>query len=338
MSMVVCQCRLSTGPRRGQRCQNQAKYPSGAPMFCGTHKECRSLYTPISAPIPVPVPVSIPIPQSITERRLLKEAEQRKHQEVERLEFYASEKRKRQETEQRKRQAEEQRLLQVAQQRFKQEVEQYQHFEKVKRQRQDKERLLRQETEKRQRQEMEKRQRQRQEVEKHQRQEMEKRRSRVAQILVIEDNEYVLYSLKVSLERTYRCEVTVARTMEMAGEYLAEKNRVFDLIITDTVLMAQGLPKGVTDRKDITNVMLYNAQTPIIITDNPVPINKDHVYWGTRNMYAREAERLVEADITEHCRSNVEGVSRSKEQCVDYVEKVMLINEIVTSYGLLVPK
>lgn len=39
----ICQCILSSGPHKGEKCSNRAKYPHEHPVCCGVHKNCRIL-------------------------------------------------------------------------------------------------------------------------------------------------------------------------------------------------------------------------------------------------------------------------------------------------------
>jgi hypothetical protein len=99
----------------------------------------------------------------------------------------------------------------------------------------------------------------RQEVERKARQEVERK------VLIIEDNEYTLYSLAHYMNTTYYCQVTTAHTNGIANEYLT--NNKYDLIITDTFLVSQGVIKGISKRNDLDEIYVHNGDTPIIFTD-----------------------------------------------------------------------
>lgn len=53
MAELKCQQILTTGPHKGQRCYNKAKFPIGNPQFCGIHK-------PDSSSIPKQISKQIP--------------------------------------------------------------------------------------------------------------------------------------------------------------------------------------------------------------------------------------------------------------------------------------
>lgn len=198
-------------------------------------------------------------------------------------------------------------------------------------------RLQRQETERRQ-SEMRKQLQQQQLIERRKNQPIIEKPKKV---LIIEDDGYVLFSLVNYLSSIYNCDISSTTSLNGSGRFL--KDEIYDLIITDTVLMEWSAitrdnePRSVMARKNIPNINLKNSNTPLIITDlSDTSPTENNVYRAKRDSYRDEAEIIAANDVNHNkeCKPVVNKYRRG-ERCVDYLMKRLLVDQLISENHLL---
>lgn len=162
-------------------------------------------------------------------------------------------------------------------------------------------------------------------------------------VLIIEDTDYVLYSLRDALDKIYDCEIDLANTPSKVKELLS--NNVYDLIITDTIIPRDDNVEmlNIGKRSSIINIYDHNRNTPLIILDAPIYETPEiNTYYGSRMKYRELAYSQARNSIDEICKESIFGESneyyRSFPDCVDFYIKYNIIIEIVNTNNLLTKK
>lgn len=113
-------------------------------------------------------------------------------------------------------------------------------------------------------------------------------------ILLIEDNENILWHLHHFLTTNYTCIVDVASKPNHINDVM--RNNVFDLIISDTIIINETDTLIINNRYDIPSIDVNNQATPVILLESSITEsthfdNDTNTFFGIREKYYYDATK-----------------------------------------------
>ena len=146
-------------------------------------------------------------------------------------------------------------------------------------------------------------------------------------ILMIEDDLFVLYCLTHYLTQKFQCRIEIASSRELIIRKLDQFK--FDLIISDTTIIADQDLLTIKQRSDIPEINIKNNKTPLIITDCDEVRHVGHDYWGKRSIYASKALEIIGGRV------DSPSSQRVAYYCFNFLVKKMVIDDMIDEYQLL---